>query len=212
MSETSTDSYGRLSSNMQTTDIIDSITNFEDEEEDEMSDLDDDMMDGEKIRDWFDEDEEELIPTTQHSVIKNEIPDDVFMKNNVDLFFALCDIDVWDFGAIPYSQQIEIMSTLTITTYHKSENVYVEKDSHSESFFIVIASEETCAFAELNVFRDSESSITKLKRGHIFGFKYFLVKQSVCQFDLLLQYCPLIAAFTLPLFCFTGPERLHNWC
>lgn len=97
------------------------------------------------------------------------------------MFYALCEIDDWEFVHFPDDQQEEIMKALVVKSYQPGENIIVEGDNGCE-LFIVSATEETADHAEVevvngNLLEGTEVFLTKLQRGQFFGQKYFLTRR-----------------------------------
>lgn len=155
------------------------------------SDMSDDEIqeEGEELSAWLDEEELEEDPSTKVKPVAVEQPKiDVVRKSkyiveNVDLFYALCEVDDWGFVEFAEQQQEDIMRALTIVSYQPGENIIVEGDGGNDCY-IVSASEETAHFAEVevvtgNILEGTEVFLTRLQRGQYFGQKYFLTRRAV---------------------------------
>lgn len=154
------------------------------------SDMSDEIQeDGEELSAWLDEEEPEEDPATKvKPVVVEQAKVDVVRKSkyvveNVDLFYALCEVDDWGFVEFPDEQQEAIMKALTIVSYQPGENIIVEGDGGNDCY-IVSASEETAHFAEVevvtgNILEGTEVFLTRLQRGQYFGQKYFLTRRAV---------------------------------
>lgn len=154
------------------------------------SDMSDEIQeDGEELSAWLDEEEPEEDPATKvKPVVVEQSKVDIVRKSkyivdNVDLFYALCEVDDWGFVEFPDEQQETIMKALTIVSYQPGENIIVEGDGGNDCY-IVSASEETAHFAEVevvtgNILAGTEVFLTRLQRGQYFGQKYFLTRRAV---------------------------------
>jgi CRP-like cAMP-binding protein len=106
-----------------------------------------------------------------------------YIVKHVDLFYALCEVDDWDFISFPDEQQEELMKALTVKVFAPGENIIVEGDAGGD-LFIVSATEETADLEEVevvngNILAGTEVFLTKLQRGQFFGQKYFLTRRAV---------------------------------
>jgi CRP-like cAMP-binding protein len=106
-----------------------------------------------------------------------------YIVKHVDLFYALCEVDDWDFISFPDEQQEELMKALTVKVFAPGENIIVEGDVGGD-LFIVSATEETADLEEVevvngNILAGTEVFLTKLQRGQFFGQKYFLTRRAV---------------------------------
>lgn len=108
-----------------------------------------------------------------------------YIVKHADLFYALCEVDDWDFISFPDEQQEELMKALTVKVFAPGENIIVEGDTGGD-LFIVSATEETADLEEVevvngNILAGTEVFLTKLQRGQFFGQKYFLTRRVVSQ-------------------------------
>lgn len=158
---------------------------FQDEFESDMSDNEDDEQ---VVSTWLDEEDPEVEEPVKPVVVEVQPKISVVHKppyivNNLDLFFALCEIDDWEFENFSDDQQEEIMKTIQLQTYNPSEKVIAEGDAGND-FFIVVSTEETFDVAEVEVVNTNQLAgtevfLTRLKRGQYFGQKYFLTRRNV---------------------------------
>lgn len=157
--------------------------NFEDGDSD-FSDSDDEL----EITGWIDEEEPEE-PVRPVKVVAPPPPKiDVVHKppyivNHLDLFYALCELEDWDFEKFPDEQQEEIMKTLVIENFKAGDKIITEGDIGNDLYFVV-ATEETASFAEIEVVNQNQIAgtevfLTRLHRGQYFGQKFFLTRRAV---------------------------------
>ena len=161
------------------------------------SDMSDEIQDEEMLSAWLDEEEPEEDPDAKPAkpVVIEQPKIDIVRKSkyiveNVDLFYALCEVDDWGFVEFPDQMQEDIMKSLTVRVYQPGENIIIEGDGGGDCY-IVSASEETAHFAEVevvtgNILAGTEVFLTRLQRGQYFGQKYFLTRRAV---SLLRLYC-----------------------
>lgn len=156
------------------------------------NDYDSDMSDaeetGQELTGWLDEEEEEIEEKPKPAPVIVEPKFNVMLKSpyiikNADLFFALCELEDWEFEKMSDSSQEEIMRSLILETFKPGEKVITEGDSGND-MFIVVATEETMRFAEVEVINENhiagtEVFLTRLRRGQFFGQKYFLTRRAV---------------------------------
>ena len=141
-----------------------------------------------EIVSWSDEDEEEQQPVIAKPapVVAPKI--DVikkppFIVERLDLFYALCELEDWEFEKMSDETQIEIMKTLVMETYHAGERIITEGDIGNDCYFVV-ATDETAHLAEVevvnqNLVAGTEVFLTRLHRGQYFGQKFFLTRRVV---------------------------------
>jgi hypothetical protein len=154
------------------------------------SDLSDDD-DNVPVSAWLDE-EDDPEPTPIKPVVVEEPKIDVVHKPpyivaHLDLFYALCEVDDWEFEKLSDEQQEEIMKTLVVETFNAGDKIIVEGDTGND-LFIVVASEATADFAEVEVVTlnqqlalGTEVFLTRLRRGQYFGQKFFITRRAVSQ-------------------------------
>jgi hypothetical protein len=164
-------------------------------DDDELSDLDDDVIENDNTVDWFEEEDE--LPDEVVEVAPKEVKakiTDPFLLANIDLYHALCEMEDVNFVSLEYSKQVELMNSLKIRHYKPGEVIFEEDDPISTALYIVVASDRTAKVAEVEIMRNSEDKLTKvlsrMRRGHFFGQKYFLTKQQVRKSS---NYCIFIS-------------------
>jgi len=161
------------------------------------SDMSDEVLEEEPLSAWLDEEEPEEDPDERPKPVVVVSPKiDIVRKpkyiiDNLDLFYALCEVDDWGFVELADQQQEDIMKALTIRSYQPGENIIVEGDGGNDCY-IVSATEETAHFAEVevvtgNILEGTEVFLTRLNRGQYFGQKYFLTRRAVSPVIALLQ-------------------------
>ncbi len=175
------------------------------------SDLSEDDGDNLPVSAWLDE-EDDPEPVIIKPVVVQEPKIDFIHKPpyivaNLDLFFALCEVDDWEFEKLTDEQQEEIMKTLVVEKFHAGDKIIVEGDSGND-LFIVVASEATADFAEVEVVMlnqqlGTEVFLTRLRRGQYFGQKFFITRRAVS-----LSINCLVAIFS-KLFC--GPDQTWRY-
>eukprot|EP01032_Pedospumella_encystans_P009513 gene9513-11190_t len=152
------------------------------------SDMSDEVLEEEPLSAWLDEEEPEEDPDERPKPVVVVSPKiDIVRKpkyiiDNLDLFYALCEVDDWGFVELADQQQEDIMKALTIRSYQPGENIIVEGDGGNDCY-IVSATEETAHFAEVevvtgNILEGTEVFLTRLNRGQYFGQKYFLTRRA----------------------------------
>jgi hypothetical protein len=150
-------------------------------DDDEVSDLDDDVDENENTIDWFEEEDE--APLEENVVFVEEKPKitDPYLLANIDLYHALCDVEDLNFEVLDLEKQTELMKTLRISTQKPGETIFSEDEEDSTSLYFVVASERTAKVAEVELLRKSEdkANLTRLRRGHLFGHNFFRTKQAV---------------------------------
>lgn len=151
-------------------------------------DDDDDFNDDEVVDDWLPEEEPEIEQPKPPPKIDTKPKIDIVQKSkyivdNVDLYYALCEVEDWEFAEKDDAEQEAIMKTMVVEEYKAGQNVIVEGDGGNE-FYIVIATEKTAHLAEIevvngNLLAGTEVFLTRLHRGQYFGQKYFITRRSV---------------------------------
>ena len=144
-----------------------------------------------EIVSWSDEDDEEEVKDTTTTVKPTAVvvpKIDVVKKppyivQNLDLFFALCELEDWEFEKMSDEAQEEIMRTLVIEIYKPGDRVIIEGDIGNDCYFVV-ATETTAHVAEVevvnqNLVAGTEVFLTRLRRGQYFGQKFFLTRRVV---------------------------------
>lgn len=160
---------------------------FQDEFESDMSDNDDNNE--EEVTAWLDEEDDEIEEEPVKPVVVEVVPKIAFVHkppyivNHLDLFFALCEVEDWEFENFTDDVQEEIMKTLILETFKPGDRIIAEGDSGND-LYIVVATEDTSVVAEVevvnqNLLAGNEVFLTRLKRGQYFGQKYFLTRRSV---------------------------------
>jgi hypothetical protein len=175
-----------------------------DEFESDMSDEDDGDQ---PLSAWLDEEEIEEDEKPKPVIVEQPKIDIVrkskYIVENVDLFYALCEVDDWEFVEFSEQAQEDIMKALTVREYQPGENIIVEGDGGNDCY-IVSASEDTAHFAEVevvtgNILAGTEVFLTRLHRGQYFGQKYFLTRRAVCKYISisLVLLCHIALCFSL---------------
>jgi DNA polymerase elongation subunit (family B) len=152
---------------------------FDTESEDEgIEELDDNWLETEEPEVEIVKDEKKVVEKVDKVQYKSK-----YIVENVDLYYALCDVEDLKFENLPDEKQEELMKTIEITTYQPGQLIFEEGALHFD-FYIVIATEETFETAEVeivagNILAGTEVFLTRLHRGQIFGQKYFISKRKV---------------------------------
>ena len=136
---------------------------------------------------WLDEEDEEQPVVVAKPVVPAKpakvVPKSPYIVEQKDLFYALCEMEDFEFEKLQDSQQEALMKTLQVEKFSAGEKIIVEGDSGND-LFIVVATEETADTAEVevvmqNVQLGTEVFLTRLRRGQYFGQKYFLTRRAV---------------------------------
>lgn len=163
------------------------------------SDDDDDSYEDEVVDDWLpEEDEEPELPKPPPKEVKPKydiVQKSEYIVNNLDLFYALCEVDDWEFAEKDDAEQEAIMRTIVVELYRPGETVIQEGDGGNE-FYIVVATEKTANMAEIevvngNLLAGTEVFLTRLHRGQYFGQKYFITRRSVVLIQIHLIFSPV---------------------
>jgi hypothetical protein len=160
---------------------------FQNDYESDLSDNDDDGA--QEVTGWLDEEDPDPEPEPVKTVKIVEPPKiDVIHKpqyivKNLDLYFALCELEDFEFENFSDEHQEELMKTLVIETYKPGERIVIEGDLGNDMYFVV-ATDESAHFAEVevvnqNILAGTEVFLTRLRRGSYFGQKYFLTRRAV---------------------------------
>ena len=186
------------------------MTSLLDDGDFDFDDDDDDGSLGEIDHNWLESEDPELVEDLDIEKEKkleeslketrvSTIQKSQYIIDNKDLFYALCEVEDWEFKDMDDEVQEETMKSLELQTYQPGENIIVEGTEGSE-FYIVVASEETAAYAEVEVvkktdkwesqqnnvsFEDqkegtnstAEEFITRMRHGAIFGHKRFITRR-----------------------------------
>jgi hypothetical protein len=168
------------------------------------SDMSDEAVDDEILGGWLDEEdpveEEKPKPVVIEQPKIDVVRKSKYIVENVDLFYALCEVDDWGFVDFTDQMQEDIMRSLTVRSYAPGENIIVEGDGGNDCY-IVSATEDTAHFAEVevvtgNILEGTEVFLTRLQRGQYFGQKYFLTRRAVsaqcCSRDSLMRLSPYL--------------------
>lgn len=153
------------------------------------SDMSDDEEEGpQEVSAWLEEEDPEPEPQPVKPVVVeppkvNVIHKPPYIVKNLDLYFALCELEDWEFEKFPDDAQEEIMKTLQVSTYKPGESIIVEGDIGNDLYFVV-ATDETAHFAEVevvnqNLLAGTEVFLTRLRRGQYFGQKFFVTRRAV---------------------------------
>ena len=186
------------------------------------SDMSDEVLEEEPLSAWLDEEEPEEDPNAKPKPVIVVSPKiDIVRKpkyiiDNLDLFYALCEVDDWGFVDLTDQQQEDIMKALTIRSYQPGENIIVEGDGGNDCY-IVSATEETAHFAEVevvtgNILEGTEVFLTRLQRGQYFGQKYFLTRRAVSLQPALVFSCHVLSPkyVIFPPLLITAKARRHR--
>ena len=103
------------------------------------------------------------------------VPDSAYIRLHLDEFSALCEVDDLDFAARPVQEQEDILRSMSILELQPGELVFDMGDTSSH-WYIVVASQDTCATAHVEVVREGKV-LTHLYRGQYFGQMQFLTRQ-----------------------------------
>lgn len=152
------------------------------------SDLSDAVEGSQEVTAWLDEEDDEPEPEPVKKIVVEQPKISVVQKppyivKHLDLFFALCELEDWDFERFSDELQEEIMRTLIIEVYQPGDRIIVEGDIGND-MYIIVATEETAHFAEVevinqNLLAGTEVFLTRLRRGQYFGQKFFLTRRAV---------------------------------
>jgi hypothetical protein len=156
-------------------------------DDDELSDFDDDILDNEDTTNWLDDedDEEEIDYSKVQPVIHKIVPTNTFLISHIDTFYALSEMEDLNFNHLPLHEQSTLIDSIKVSTYKPGDFIFKEDDIDSTQLFIVIATEDTAKYAEVEILKkidEEQKLITRLRRGHVFGHKYFLFKELVRSF------------------------------
>jgi hypothetical protein len=154
------------------------------------SDLSDADADGNNdVTAWLDEDDPEPEMEVEVKVKEPETPKinivqkPQYIVKHLDLYFALCELEDWEFENFADEAQEELMKSLIIETYSPGDRIIVEGDIGNDMYFVV-ASEDSAHFAEVEVVNQNQLAgtevfLTRLRRGQYFGQKFFLTRRAV---------------------------------
>lgn len=152
------------------------------------SDSDDDEVN--ELTSWLDEKDEEPVVVVKKLPVPAKpariVPKSPYIVEHKDLFYALCEMEDFEFEKLSDSQQEALMRTLKVESFAAGENIIVEGDTGND-LFIVVATEETADSAEVEVVMQNqqlgtEVFLTRLRRGQYFGQKYFVTRRAVSVF------------------------------
>jgi hypothetical protein len=156
--------------------------------DDDDDDDDDDESDNEVVDDWLPEEEDEVeLPKPPPKAPAKPKFDTTFKSSyileNLDLYYALCEVDDWEFSEKDDHEQESLMRTIVVDVYKPGESVIKEGDGGNE-LYIVVSTEKTAQIAEIevvtgNIQAGAEVFLTRLHRGQYFGQKYFITRRSV---------------------------------
>jgi hypothetical protein len=73
-----------------------------------------------------------------------------YVVDNVDLFYALCEVEDWGFSEFSDKTQENLMKSLVVTVYGPGDCIIAE-GSMGTDVYIVVASEETAEEGEVEV-------------------------------------------------------------
>lgn len=158
------------------------------------NDYDSDMSDaeeeesGQELTGWLDEEEEEVEEKPKPPPIVVEAKINITLKSayimkNADLFYALSELEDWEFEKQSDEFQEEIMRSIILETYTPGQRIITEGEIGND-MFIIVASEDTVRMAEVEVINEkqlagTEVFLTRLRRGQFFGQKFFLTRRAV---------------------------------
>lgn len=152
------------------------------------SDLSDEEETGQEVSAWLEEEDPEedepvvkvapVLPPKIDIVHKSE-----YIVANLDLFYALCELEDWEFENLPDIAQEDLMKSLIVEEYRPGESIIVEGDTGND-LYIIVATEKTAATAEVevvnqNILAGTEVFLTRLRRGQFFGQKFFVTRRVV---------------------------------
>ena len=133
------------------------------------------------VSDWLGEEEPETAAAEkEHSnsnvKVSTAISQSAYIREHLDEFNALCEVEDLDFASNPVKEMENIISTMTVTRFLPGEFVFKEGEESSD-LYIVIADQQTAHKAFVEVVRE-DKVITRLYRGNYFGQMQFLTHQS----------------------------------
>jgi hypothetical protein len=169
---------------------------------------DDDDEGGQEVSAWLEEEDlEDEEPITPKNIPILQPKIDIIHKSkyiieNLDLFYALCELEDWEFAKHPDELQEEIMKMLVVEEYKPGQAIIVEGDTGND-FYIVVSTEENAAVAEVevvnqNILAGTEVFLTRLSRGQFFGQKFFVTRRVVRYFHMIME---IVFIFKSTLFC-----------
>eukprot|EP01038_Epipyxis_sp_PR26KG_P005579 gene5579-7704_t len=152
------------------------------------SDSDSDEFDGEDgtMNNWLEEEDPEDVERPQVAVVESQPKISIsnksdYIKENSDLYLALCDVDDFGFVDMPDDEQERLMKTLEVIIFMPGQTIMQEGETTGDVYFVV-ATESTAHIAEVevvtgNILAGTEVFLTRQHRGQIFGQKYFITKR-----------------------------------
>lgn len=154
-------------------------------DDDESSDLG--VIEGEDLdHDWLDVNEEEVNdelarqnnlelrrPSHQILLVKSTGP---YSEDQANLVLALNEVDLLEFESMDQPMKMLLMDSLIIRTYEPGAIIITEGSTERLSCFFVVASAQSAEVAEVELSRKGRC-FTNLKRGQIFGEKFFVTQQ-----------------------------------
>ena len=99
-----------------------------------------------------------------------------YSEQQAHLILALNEVEGLDFPTLNSDLKMKLIESLVIKTYQEGETIMSEGDTNRLSFFFIVASAATANTAEVDYIRNNKV-ITRMKRGYVFGEKYFLTRQ-----------------------------------
>jgi hypothetical protein len=146
----------------------------------------DDDIGSEEFTDWLEEEDEEVTEIDDVNIIMttdeaNQALDPFFI-DHIDLYEALCEMEDLNFATLPFPKQVELVQSISISIYRPGELIFSENEVDSAYFGIVTADRKTSKVAEVDFLKNEENApkfVARLRRGQIFGHKYFLTKEKV---------------------------------
>ena len=99
-----------------------------------------------------------------------------YSEQQAQLILALNEVEGLDFATLNNDLKMKLIESLVIKTYQEGETIMSEGETNRLSFFFIVATAATANTAEVDYIRNNKV-ITRMKRGHVFGEKYFLTRQ-----------------------------------
>ena len=99
-----------------------------------------------------------------------------YSEKQAHLILALNEVEGLDFATLNNDLKMKLIESLVIKTFQEGDTIVSEGDTNRLSFFFIVASADTANTAEVDYIRNNKV-ITRMKRGHVFGEKYFLTRQ-----------------------------------
>ncbi len=160
-----------LAALLEQTENVDPIEDeFWDEESSDESEF------GEIVSDWLDENDPDSEEARRKSGGKSvHIPESTYIKEHIDEFVALCEVEDLDFASKDVAEMEDIMKTMSVSQYRPEEYIFKEGETSSD-LYIVIGDQRSTHRAFVEVIRDNKV-VTRLYRGMYFGQMQFLTRE-----------------------------------